>query len=58
MKITEQMLDTAELEQIDVELLLFQTGYLTVKEIVPEKGVAIYVLDMPNFEVRDALTCT
>ena len=48
------MLDTAELEQIDVELLLFQTGYLTVKDVMSEKGVAIYVLDMPNFEVRDA----
>ena len=54
MRITELMLDTAELDSIDAELLLFQTGYLTVREVVSKKGVAIYVLDMPNFEVREA----
>jgi len=54
LKITELMLDTAELSEISAELLMFQTGYLTVKEILPVKGITVYLLHMPNFEVRDA----
>jgi hypothetical protein len=34
--------------------LLFQTGYLTVKQKILIKGVPQYTLDMPNIEVRDA----
>ena len=54
LRITELMLDTAELDEIDAALLLFQTGYLTVKERISKKGVAFYLLDTPNYEVRDA----
>ena len=54
LKMTELMLDITEIDDIEAQLLLFQTGYLTVKEIMPAKGSNIYVLDMPNFEVRDA----
>jgi len=48
------MLDTADIFDIGAELLLFQTGYLTIKEVIPTKGVSVYLLDMPNFEVREA----
>jgi hypothetical protein len=34
--------------------LLFQTGYLTVKQKILIEGVPQYTLDMPNLEVRDS----
>lgn len=52
--ITELMLDMADLSNIDIEPLLFQSGYLTVAEIINTSGADLYKLDMPNFEVRDA----
>jgi len=54
LKITELMLDTTEFDDIDAQLLLFQTGYLTVKDVMPTKSSDIYILDMPNFEVRES----
>ena len=53
-RITEDMLDSVELDRISVGCMLFQTGYLTIKDIPPTFGMPIYLLDMPNFEVREA----
>jgi Holliday junction resolvase-like predicted endonuclease len=36
--------------------LLFQTGYLTIKEKVLKQGIPEYTLGVPNSEVNDALT--
>jgi hypothetical protein len=55
MCITEQFLDSFDLNRIAIEALLFQTGYLTVKTVQTYRGVPQYTLDIPNFEVRDAL---
>ena len=55
-KIVEEMLDTFDIETIEFEPLLFQTGYLTVKDVIYRKGSPEYVLDMPNYEVRDAFS--
>ena len=54
LEIREMVLDTFDIQRIEVEPLLFQTGYLTVKEVIQTKGSPIYVLDLPNYEVRDA----
>ena len=56
LKIRERILDTFDIEIIEAEPLFFQTGYLTVKEMLHTKGSPIYVLDIPNFEVRDAFS--
>jgi hypothetical protein len=42
---------------LDTKILLFQSGYLTVKEIAREKfGVeAVFTLGVPNYEVRQSL---
>ena len=53
LRITEYMLDSVEIEKISIEPLLFQTGYLTVKEIPPTTGFPIYLVGIPNFEVRE-----
>ena len=50
----EWSLDTFEIDNIEVEALLFQTGYLTVKEILPEQEPPVYLLGIPNYEVRIA----
>ena len=55
-RITEIMLDAFDVDKIDLEPLLFQTGYLTVREVIQTKGPPIYALDIPNFEVRDAFS--
>ena len=53
-EIGEWELDTFSIENIQASPLLFQTGYLTVKEITEETGAPVYLLGMPNFEVREA----
>jgi hypothetical protein len=47
-------LDTFDIQRIEAGPLLFQTGYLTVKETLPGQVPAVYLLDVPNFEVRMA----
>jgi hypothetical protein len=54
--ITERMMDTFDIDSIEIEPLLFQTGYLTVKEVLQTKSSPQYVLDMPNHEVREAFS--
>jgi len=55
--ISEKMLDTFDVERLEIEPLLFQTGYLTVKEVLQTRGAPLYVLDIPNHEVREAFSC-
>jgi hypothetical protein len=44
--------ETAELEHLSVEGLMFQTGYLTITDIFREDDLTIYRLNYPNYEVR------
>ena len=53
-KITEEMLDSVDIDKILIGSLLFQTGYLTVKEIPLTKSIPVFIVDIPNFEVRSA----
>jgi hypothetical protein len=48
----EWSLDTFDIQRIEAESLLFQTGYLTIKELIPETRPPAYRLDIPNFEVK------
>ena len=40
------------------EVLLFQTGYLTIKEVKPFYNTRYYALTYPNLEVTSALDNT
>ncbi len=53
----EDILNSFDLEQIGVESLLFQTGYLTVIGTTtnPFDGTIKYILNYPNHEVRSSL---
>ncbi|HLP46263.1 MAG TPA: AAA family ATPase [Candidatus Kapabacteria bacterium] len=48
--------DSYDIENIDIAALLFQTGYLTIKEITSQgiTKVKAYHLSYPNKEVRDS----
>jgi hypothetical protein len=47
--------DSYDPTNIDEIPLLFQTGYLTVKQRTLIGSVAEYTLGFPNLEVRDAI---
>ncbi|MCC5849480.1 MAG: ATP-binding protein [Verrucomicrobia bacterium] len=49
------LLSTFDVERISTEALLFQTGYLTIREQVPQGALPAYILDYPNVEVQASL---
>lgn len=53
----EEILNSFDIENISVETLLFQTGYLTISRMItnPFDGINRYVLNYPNHEVRNSL---
>jgi hypothetical protein len=54
--VTAHSFDTYEIDRIALPTLLFQTGYLTIKEkiINPKNMATSYRLAYPNMEVRDS----
>jgi hypothetical protein len=53
---SDALLDSFEIDDIEVESLLFQTGYLTIKEIKnPKSPYRKYILNYPNTEVKESL---
>ncbi|MEM7175995.1 MAG: AAA family ATPase, partial [Chlamydiota bacterium] len=53
LKVSKAMLsDISKLDKIDLAALMFQTGYLTIKDYAEKQSA--YFLDFPNKEVRDA----
>ncbi|NCD35455.1 MAG: hypothetical protein EOL87_18890, partial [Spartobacteria bacterium] len=55
-KVTEEILDSFDIENINPLTLLFQTGYLTVAEAVTQRERLMFQLRIPNFEVKTALS--
>ena len=45
---TEEILEKFDIEYISIEALMFQTGYLTIKEIEKIGAREVYTLDYPN----------
>jgi hypothetical protein len=52
--ISGKLMDTYDLENLDLRTLLFQTGYLTVKKMDAKTG--FYTLDYPNREVEESMS--
>jgi hypothetical protein len=52
LQVRELAFNTYEIENLSIIPLLFQTGYLTIKDYDP--GRQIYTLSYPNMEVEDA----
>ena len=54
--ISEEALEAFDVEYIDIRALLWQTGYLTIKErLTDETGSNLYKLSIPNLEVQFSL---
>ena len=56
LRASEAILSSFDVEDISPEALLFQTGYLTIKEMVQVGAQRTYDLTYPNLEVRSSLT--
>jgi len=56
LEVGDEILSNLDVDNIRIENLLFQTGYLTIKEFLEEDGV--YILSYPNLEVRKSLNNT
>jgi len=54
-KVSNEILDAFDIETIELKTLLFQSGYLTIKEIVNLGWEMSYTLGVPNEEVRKSL---
>jgi hypothetical protein len=54
-EIAKPSLEVFDVNTIDVNTLLFQTGYLTIKNIKQKDALIVYELSYPNFEVKTAL---
>jgi Predicted AAA-ATPase/PD-(D/E)XK nuclease superfamily len=53
LEVSEEVFESYTLQNLDVRVLLFQTGYLTIKSILRHNT---YVLGYPNYEVESSLT--
>lgn len=56
LRASEAILSSFDVDDISPEALLFQTGYLTIKEMVQVGAQRTYDLTYPNLEVRSSLT--
>ncbi|GIV43192.1 MAG: ATPase AAA [Bacteroidia bacterium] len=54
----ETLLSTFDVNDIPIEALLWQTGYLTIKNQIQTYGTILYELQYPNFEVEHSLNQT
>lgn len=54
-EISEDEIESFNIETIPLLPLLLQTGYLTIKSTYRRGGVTMYVLNYPNFEVKRSL---
>ncbi len=51
----EDILQSFDIDNIRLEVLLYQTGYLTIKEVIKIGDKITYNLDIPNLEVKMSL---
>jgi len=50
--VDEKLLDVFDIEKIDIEVLLYQAGYLTIKDVKKTPFGSLYRLYFPNKEVK------
>ena len=55
-KLTDTAMSSFDVDSIQLENLLFQTGYLTIKDTKQMQANTVYYLKYPNLEVRCSLT--
>lgn len=55
-QLSEDSMDSFDVDSIELETLLFQTGYLTIKDVYQFGQKNAYHLQYPNLEVKASLT--
>jgi len=50
--VDKSLVNSFEIENLDIEAILFQTGYLTIKRLIQEEMGVVYELGFPNKEVQ------
>jgi hypothetical protein len=56
LKASDLLFKSADIDKIDAVSILYQTGYLTIKDIQLAGMTRIYTLGYPNHEVRESFT--
>ena len=51
----DMLINSFDIEDIRIESLLFQAGYLTIREVIQKRNKVEYVLKVPNMEVQVSL---
>ena len=54
LRVGEELLDSFDIDNIKLEVILYQSGYLTIDEVSEDEdfGFIEYTLKLPNFEVK------
>ena len=52
MRVQKSLIDTFDIENINLETVMFQSGYLTIREMIQRRGRIEYVLSYPNLETK------
>ena len=55
-KASESIIGSFDVDRLEIETLLFQTGYLTIKDVRKIANINQFTLGYPNAEVRQSLT--
>ena len=56
LKVDEKLLNSFDIENLDLEVILYQSGYLTIDKVVEKsRGGFLYYLKIPNKEVKQSL---
>ncbi|MDQ7046404.1 MAG: AAA family ATPase [Sulfurovum sp.] len=50
--IGKELIDSFDIENLSLETVMFQAGYLTIKEVVQKRNKIKYILTYPNFETK------
>jgi len=53
-EVSEMAFETYELDNLDIIPVLFQTGYLTIKDVEEDGDLLFFTLSYPNWEVKNA----
>ena len=57
LKVDEKLLSSFDINNLDFEVILYQSGYLTIDKVEPKsRGGFTYTLKVPNKEVRQSLS--
>ncbi len=54
--VDEKLLDSFDIENMDLETILYQSGYLTIDKVIQKRDRIEYKLRLPNLEVKQSFS--